>query len=468
MPPSVAPVLSKCPLVNLTGDTVNIASGQTLLRAWKSDVGPGYELSGPLYTPSASAVTVTLSFFVSATSTAANTIVVTLPFPVKMYDLAASPAEILAADGATPTKDNCDSVIRVIPSGSTIARTLVAPGAGVAPCVLSGSGTTITLTLDTTVSSYATGDRIDVGFGNSANLRGAATAAAVANTSPKYTTVATLNAAASAAVVTIGPSIVSAAAASPTQVKVTLSATGTITTTPATVDDCNKIVTFTPAKTLAATSPCSVAGTTLTVNLDKATPYAGTDAVNIAAANSLAATTNPLKAGSLAFVAKATAVTIDPNLYTATAIDSLVYEVALPAASSVGSTALTAAQCGAILSLTGGRTISSTVTAPCVLDTTKTLLTVSLGTAYADGKAGTWAAGAWAGVLWAWCRAVFASQLTRSTSTHPYRRHRDAAEHPGHALAACCLGHWPRLQGRQHSDCQAHHRLGQGNHRHHH
>lgn len=367
------------------GDTVNIASGQTLLRAWKSDVGPGYELSGPLYTPSASAVTVTLSFFVSATSTAANTIVVTLPFPVKMYDLAASPAEILAADGATPTKDNCDSVIRVIPSGSTIARTLVAPGAGVAPCVLSGSGTTITLTLDTTVSSYATGDRIDVGFGNSANLRGAATAAAVANTSPKYTTVATLNAAASAAVVTIGPSIVSAAAASPTQVKVTLSATGTITTTPATVDDCNKIVTFTPAKTLAATSPCSVAGTTLTVNLDKATPYAGTDAVNIAAANSLAATTNPLKAGSLAFVAKATAVTIDPNLYTATAIDSLVYEVALPAASSVGSTALTAAQCGAILSLTGGRTISSTVTAPCVLDTTKTLLTVSLGTAYADG-----------------------------------------------------------------------------------
>ncbi|KAG2428514.1 hypothetical protein HXX76_011631 [Chlamydomonas incerta] len=363
------------------GDTVNIASGQGILRAWKSDVGPGYELSGPLYTPSASAVTVTLSFFVSGTATSSSTVVVTLPFPVKMYDLTASPAEIVFADGTTPTKDNCDSVIRVIPSGSTTARTLATPATGVAPCVV--SGTTITLTLAT--GSYVTGDRIDVGFGNSANLRAAATAAAVVNTSPKYTTVATLNGAASAAVATIGPSIVSAAAASPTQIKVTLSASGTITTTPATVDDCNKIVTFTPAKTLAATSPCSVSGTTLTVNLDTATPYVGNDAVNIAAANSLSATTNPLKAGTLAFVAKAAAVTIDPNLYTATAIDSLAYEIKLPAASSVGATALTAAQCSAILSLTGGRTISTTATAPCLLDSTKTLLTVSLGTAYADG-----------------------------------------------------------------------------------
>ena len=364
------------------GDTVNIVSGQTMLRVWKASVGAGYEAFGPVYTPSAAALAITIGYFVSAYAPDTQTVVITLPFTAKLYDYApatgASTAEITRTATA-PTKGNCDSIVRIA------SRTLASTPAALTDPTCTLSGTTLTVKLASTTLSA--GDQAFFGSGTDAILRGVATGT-VGLTSTTYLTTAATTATTGA--VTIHPSVTSAIATDSTTIKVTLPFNAWIhaSITSLNASDCGNLLTFTPAKTLAAASSCSFASNVITVKLSgdgTSGTFASGDTVNIAAANA-ATLTYPLRAGSSSgpLYGPGAAVTIVPKIAAAQAIAPLTVEITLSAPSYLPD-ALTQTECAALLTFTPSKTLFATT--PCALDSTKTVLTVKLasGSEFANG-----------------------------------------------------------------------------------
>ncbi|KAG2450933.1 hypothetical protein HYH02_004206 [Chlamydomonas schloesseri] len=367
------------------GDAINIAAGNTILRASSPTTGLVYGATGVAYAASSSAVKITLGYF-SAVATDQQYIAVTLPYTAKLFNLptVSSGAEL----SSSPTQSNCDSILKILSTASgNTARALAASSS----CTIAGTLVTLKLAGSGT-DYYAVGDRVDVGPGAStadAMLRGDTAAASVTTTSTAYYQSSSLP---TSGVTTILPSFSTAAATSPTTIALKLAVRGYLGTAGIfNGSDCASLVTFTPAKTLATTDACSVSTSSpyvLTMKLagdgTAAGSFAGGDKVNInnAVAGQTTSLVTSLTSG-IQFAAAPAAVTIDPNLASVTAIATNKLEIALSAPSYVGGGTLTVAQCTAALLLSSRSPSGDT---PCVLDTAKTKLIVTLDAAYADGE----------------------------------------------------------------------------------
>ncbi|KAG2428526.1 hypothetical protein HXX76_011643 [Chlamydomonas incerta] len=355
-------------------DTVNMKDSNTMLRV-------GTKSSGPRYGSSSAAVKILISFFKSAIAPDTSTVVVKLPFSSKLY------TTLDAAVTGTPTKAQCDSIVKVGPSGFSQQRALD----GTTPCTLDDT----TLTIKVGSGTYAAGDYVDVGPGTStavsAILRGDTALASVTATSRAYFQAASASTQ-TAGALQINPTLTSAAATGRSEIKVTLPVAGYLPSITLNSSDCLKIVKFTPTKTLATTSACAVSDTVLTVNLygaaDATGLFAGGDAVDISIDNSGTNALRALNAVSGPVFASYVAQTIVPNIVSATAWDSNVIAIGLSAVSYAGTAALDTSACDAILTFSGGaKTYSSAAgVSPCVLDAAKTTLIVTFdaGTPYAD------------------------------------------------------------------------------------
>ncbi|KAG2428517.1 hypothetical protein HXX76_011634 [Chlamydomonas incerta] len=343
------------------GDTINIKSGNVMLRG-------GSTSDGPLYTP-ATAVPITIGYFVSAVATEPRTVYLTLPFPSAIFPSGGGSAI------DPPTLNDCTSVLSIGNPAYNIDST--------SKCVFVTS-TLIKVTLASGAGNLvAAGNKADMGTGggSGAIMRAVATGTPTASsTAYAFGTLPTAGA------ITVGPTITSAAATSATTVSLTLALAGFIPGAAGGVifndTQCSGVVAFTPAKTLAATDACRFrSGSNLildvTLSGSGATGvFAGGDTVNISSSN-LGTSTYALYAGGSAsgpvFVPYSAGVTIDPNLVSAIAVDVNKVEVTLPGPSYYGTTA---PSCDTIIAFTGV-TKAYPSSGSCVLDSAKTTLTVT-------------------------------------------------------------------------------------------
>ncbi|KAG2450937.1 hypothetical protein HYH02_004210 [Chlamydomonas schloesseri] len=355
------------------GDTINIVSGQTMLRA-------GSYFDGPSYIPASAAIPITINFFSSVVASDSKTIIVTLPFPSKIYDSVGGSAT------SSITTTVCTSIIKAVTTASSFATAIALDGT--TPCVISGT-TSQTLTIKiASGSDIVAGDKVDLGVGTNAVLMAATTAAGLSSTvgatTAQYLAVATTP---SAGATLINPSITSAAATSTSKIMLKLALAGNLPTMTFNASDCSNMVSFTPSKTLATTDACKLVtlggvsngGLQVTLSGSGATGvFAAGDTVNIGTGN--AAATIALRASSSTgprFGPLPTAVTVDPNIYWATAISTSKVEIGLVAASFAGASALTTANCDSIFDFNAGGTKVYASANPCVLNAAKTIMTVS-------------------------------------------------------------------------------------------
>ncbi|KAG2428522.1 hypothetical protein HXX76_011639 [Chlamydomonas incerta] len=320
----------------VAGDTLNIRAAQDALRISSAANGPGFPARATAYTV-APAITV-------ARATSSSTIVVSLP---------------LASDiGASPS---CSNIVEVNGGAKTV--TACSP--------LTGNGTVMTVTIG---SAFASGDTINVKSGNN-QLK-------VNSTSVNYEPFTA---------VTVSPTLGTAQVVSATKVLVSLPATTITDPSPLTATACSAAIDIMPSDSTAARSgiisTCSIASTTLTLNL--ASNYVAGDRINVKGSVFFTG----VSSNNLSYVSLSTPATIKPTLASAKAVSATVINVTLPVGSlfvkSDGTTPtlFSKSDCDNALVVSNG--VSSDLLAstnPCDINSTSSRNVLVTVTSYAPGN----------------------------------------------------------------------------------